>query len=62
MQNHVCKLIVLVDVAGELRMARRVMRWLDGVEDPWEDFCDFLEVFHQFDLKTGSFRKTYMIY
>jgi len=43
-------------------MAGRFMRWLDGVGDPWEAFGDFLEVFPQFGLKTGHFRKTYMMY
>jgi len=35
------------------------MRWLDGVEYPWEAFGDFLEDFSQYGLKTGHFRKTY---
>jgi len=43
-------------------MARRVIKWLDGVEDPWEAFANFLEVFHQLGLKTGRFKKTYMMY
>jgi len=43
-------------------MARRVRRWLDGVRDPWEAFSDFLEVFSQFSLKTGHFRKAYRMY
>jgi len=43
-------------------MDGRAMRWFYGVEDPEEDFGDFLEVFHQFGLKAGHFRKTYMMY
>ena len=43
-------------------MAGRAMRWLDGEEDPWEAVGDFLEVFHQFGLKTSHFRKTYRMY
>ena len=43
-------------------MSGRVRRWLDYLGDPWEAFGDFLEVFHQFGLKTGHFRKTYKMY
>ena len=31
-------------------------------EEEEEEFCDFLEVSHQFCLKTGCFRKTYTMY
>lgn len=64
-QNQVCKLISFGDVAGELRMLEvggRVKRWLDGVGDSWEAFGDFLEVFSQFSLKIGHFKKTYRMY
>ena len=65
MQNQVCKLIASLDVASELRMfedGRKGYEMVDGVEDPYKVFGDFLEVFHQFGLKTGHFRKTYRMY
>ena len=43
-------------------MDRRFREWLDGVEGSYDDFCDFLEVPHQFGLKIGCFKKTYNMY
>jgi len=42
-------------------MAGRFSRWMDGVGDSWVTFGGFLEVFPQFGLKTGHYRKTYKI-
>jgi len=43
-------------------MVGRVRIWLKCVGDPWENFGGVLEVFPQFGLKIGHFRKTYRIH